>query len=126
MSWIGRFANLFRREWIDRELAEELASHLEEAAERGRSTAEARKAFGAMLRHHRPRARCGSTRRRCCGSRQTFAGGQRVPGSRRAAGAGMGSLGMIIQAAIYPISPAPPQIVTAIQRMRTSVTSTSK
>jgi putative ABC transport system permease protein len=51
MSWIRRFINLFRRSRLDWELEEELASHIEEAIERGRSTDEARRAFGAILRH---------------------------------------------------------------------------
>jgi len=51
MSWVGRFANLFRRGGLDRELEEELASHIEEAIERGRSPEEARRAFGGVLRH---------------------------------------------------------------------------
>jgi putative ABC transport system permease protein len=51
MSWIKRFTNLFRQEQLDRELDLELASHVAEAIERGRSAGEARRAFGAMLRH---------------------------------------------------------------------------
>ena len=51
MSWVNRFANLFRREELYRELDEELASHMEEAVERGRSAAEAQRALGnALLR----------------------------------------------------------------------------
>jgi predicted permease len=51
MSWVGRFTNLFRKDRLDRELEEELALHLEEAAEHGRSAEEVRRAFGATLRH---------------------------------------------------------------------------
>lgn len=51
MSWIGRFANLFRRNQLDNELDEELASHWEEALERGRSAHDVRRAFGPALRH---------------------------------------------------------------------------
>ncbi len=49
MSWIRQFTNLFRRDRLDREIAEELASHVEEAVEQGRSAEEARKAFGNVL-----------------------------------------------------------------------------
>ena len=51
MSWMRRFSNLFRQGRLHDEIEEELASHLEEAMELGRSAAEARKAFGGMLRH---------------------------------------------------------------------------
>src|SRR5690349_25104798 len=51
MAWIGRFANMFRRERLDRELDEELASHIEEAIESGRQAEEARRAFGGTLRY---------------------------------------------------------------------------
>ncbi len=56
MSWLGRFTNLFRRDRLDRELEEELAAHIEEALEHGRSAEEARRAFGATL-HHRETSR---------------------------------------------------------------------
>ncbi|HXR77442.1 MAG TPA: ADOP family duplicated permease [Bryobacteraceae bacterium] len=49
MSWIGRFTNLFRRDRLHEEIAEELASHIAEAVERGRSAGEVRKAFGNEL-----------------------------------------------------------------------------
>ena len=52
MSWITRLGNVFRRERIDREIDEELASHLEEAMEHGRSAEEACRALGGMLHHH--------------------------------------------------------------------------
>jgi putative ABC transport system permease protein len=51
MSWIRRVGNVFRRERLNRELDEELASHIEEAIEQGRSPEEARRALGGMLRH---------------------------------------------------------------------------
>jgi predicted permease len=51
MSWFTRIANVFRREGIDREIDEELASHLEEALERGRTSEEARRALGGAVRH---------------------------------------------------------------------------
>ena len=51
MAWIGRFANLFRRGRLDRELDEELASHIEEAIALGRAAKEARRAFGGPLRY---------------------------------------------------------------------------
>ncbi len=50
MSWMRRFANLFRQQRLNQELEEELASHVEEAMERGRSAAQARQAFGSALR----------------------------------------------------------------------------
>ncbi|MGO9257616.1 MAG: ADOP family duplicated permease [Bryobacteraceae bacterium] len=50
MSWVKRFANLFRQERIDHEIAEELDAHLQEAIERGRPAEEARRAFGGALR----------------------------------------------------------------------------
>jgi hypothetical protein len=45
MSWTTRFANLFRQRRLNHELEEELASHVAEAMERGRSAAEARQAL---------------------------------------------------------------------------------
>jgi predicted permease len=51
MSWSRRFANLFRQRRLNDELDEELASHIEEAVERGRSAAEARRALGIALNH---------------------------------------------------------------------------
>ncbi len=51
MSWIGRFVNIFRQRRISGEIEEELAAHIEEAIERGRSAAEVRKAFGGALQH---------------------------------------------------------------------------
>lgn len=49
MFWIRRLFNLFRRTRIEEQIDEELASHIEEAIERGRSAAEAKKAFGGEL-----------------------------------------------------------------------------
>ncbi|HTX33884.1 MAG TPA: ADOP family duplicated permease [Bryobacteraceae bacterium] len=51
MSWIRRFANLFRQDALDREIAEELQSHLAEAIERGRPAAQAERALGSALRY---------------------------------------------------------------------------
>jgi putative ABC transport system permease protein len=51
MSQWSRFVNVFRRRRVTREIDAELASHLEEAAERGRDPEEARRAFGSSLRH---------------------------------------------------------------------------
>lgn len=51
MSWVRRFGSVFRRAALNREIEEELASHIEEAVESGRSVEEARKAFGSRLRH---------------------------------------------------------------------------
>src|SRR5271157_108369 len=56
MSWMNRFANLFRRGKLEREIEEELASHVEEAVERGRSATEARRALGPAL-HYREQSR---------------------------------------------------------------------
>lgn len=50
MSWWTRAANLFRSERLNREIDEELASHLEEAVARGRDPREARTALGSPLR----------------------------------------------------------------------------
>ncbi len=56
MSWATRFTNLFRQRRLNGEIDEELASHIEEALERGRSAEESRKAFGSAL-HHREQIR---------------------------------------------------------------------
>jgi predicted permease len=50
MSLLNRIVNVFRGERLNRELDEELQSHLEEATELGRSAEEARLAFGSALR----------------------------------------------------------------------------
>ena len=52
MSLWSRIANVFRSERLNREIEEEYASHLEEAALAGRDPAEARKALGSSLRRH--------------------------------------------------------------------------
>ncbi len=49
MLWLERLCNLLRRRRLDRDLAEEMASHLDEAVARGRSPVEARRAFGNEL-----------------------------------------------------------------------------
>jgi predicted permease len=50
MSWLSRLANVFRPQRLNREIDEELAAHLEEAADRGRDPLEARRALGSSLR----------------------------------------------------------------------------
>jgi predicted permease len=50
MSLWSRLANVFRGDRLNREIDEELQSHIEEAIEEGRDPAEARKAFGSPLR----------------------------------------------------------------------------
>ena len=52
----SRIANVFRSEHIDREIDEELQSHLDEAIEQGRDPDEARRAFGRAL-HQREASR---------------------------------------------------------------------
>jgi putative ABC transport system permease protein len=49
MSLWSRIANLFRGDGLSREIDEELQSHIEEAIERGRDPAEARRTFGSTL-----------------------------------------------------------------------------
>ncbi len=51
MSIFSRFANVFRGERLSRDIDEELAAHLEEAAAHGRDAAEACRALGSPLRH---------------------------------------------------------------------------
>ena len=51
MSILRRVANLFRTKQLNREIDEELQSHLEEAFARGRDPEEARRALGSLLRH---------------------------------------------------------------------------
>src|SRR5262245_24075230 len=46
----SRIINVFRSDRVSREIDEEFASHIEEAAGRGRDPAEARRAFGSALR----------------------------------------------------------------------------
>lgn len=50
MSLWSRFYNAVRTRRLDREIDEELESHLAEAVERGRDPEEARRAFGSRLR----------------------------------------------------------------------------
>src|SRR5579871_4015120 len=50
MSLWTRLANSFRGDRVNRDIDEELASHLEEAAAHGRDPAEARRALGSPLR----------------------------------------------------------------------------
>ncbi len=51
MSLRSRLVNVFRGNHLNREIDEELESHIEEAISRGRDPGEARKAFGSALRH---------------------------------------------------------------------------
>jgi predicted permease len=51
MSLWSRIANVFRGDRLNREIDEELESHVEAAIEQGRDPGEARRAFGSMLRH---------------------------------------------------------------------------
>jgi predicted permease len=51
MSWWSRIANVVRSDSLNREIDEELESHIAEAIGRGRDPAEARRAFGSALRH---------------------------------------------------------------------------
>jgi predicted permease len=50
MSMWSRIANVFRGDRLNREIDEELESHILEAIEEGRDPAEARRAFGSALR----------------------------------------------------------------------------
>ncbi|HEV2499307.1 MAG TPA: ABC transporter permease [Terriglobia bacterium] len=50
MSLWSRITNVFHGDRLSREIDEELQSHVEEAIERGRDRAEARRAFGSTLR----------------------------------------------------------------------------
>ncbi len=50
MSWWSRIANVFRSDRLSREIDEEMESHIHEAIQQGRDTAEARRAFGSALR----------------------------------------------------------------------------
>jgi predicted permease len=51
MSLWSRFANLVRADRLDREIEEELRSHLDQAVEEGRDPDEVSKSFGSLLRH---------------------------------------------------------------------------
>ncbi|MEM9405113.1 MAG: ABC transporter permease [Acidobacteriota bacterium] len=50
MGWITRLQRTLRSRRLERDLDEELRSHLEEACERGRDPEEVRRAFGSALR----------------------------------------------------------------------------
>ena len=47
----SRIRNVFRGDHLNREIDEELESHIQEAIEQGRDPVEARRAFGSALRH---------------------------------------------------------------------------
>jgi predicted permease len=51
MSLWSRIANVFRSDRLNREIDEELESHIQVAIEHGRDPAEVRRAFGSTLRH---------------------------------------------------------------------------
>lgn len=51
MSILSRFINIFRTERLNREIEEELRTHLQEAIEDGRDPEEVKAAFGSLLRH---------------------------------------------------------------------------
>ena len=51
MSLWSRIANVFRGDRLNREIDEELESHIREAIEHGRDPAAARRALGSALRH---------------------------------------------------------------------------
>src|SRR5579872_5230449 len=50
MSLLSRIANIFRSDRVNREIDEELQSHIAEAIEHGRDPAEARRSFGSPMR----------------------------------------------------------------------------
>ncbi|PYU03511.1 MAG: multidrug ABC transporter substrate-binding protein [Acidobacteria bacterium] len=51
MALWSRIRNVFRGDHLNREIDEELESHIQEAIEQGRDPLEARRAFGSALRH---------------------------------------------------------------------------
>jgi hypothetical protein len=51
MSFWSRMANVFRGDRLSREIDEELQRHIADAIEQGRDPAEARRAFGSVLRN---------------------------------------------------------------------------
>jgi putative ABC transport system permease protein len=51
MSLLSRIGNVLRGDRLNREIDEELESHIAEAIDKGRDRAEARRAFGSALRH---------------------------------------------------------------------------
>src|SRR5262245_13934855 len=52
MSLLSRFVNVLRSRKVDRDIEEELQSHLEEAYSEGRDPVEANRSFGSSLRTH--------------------------------------------------------------------------
>jgi hypothetical protein len=56
MSLWSRIANVFRGDRLNRDIEEELQSHIAEAITEGRDPGEARRAFGSVL-SHRERSR---------------------------------------------------------------------
>ena len=50
MSLLSRIFNVFRQDYLTRDIDEELAAHIEEAVESGRDPAEVRRSFGSLLR----------------------------------------------------------------------------
>ncbi len=77
MSLWSRIANVFRGDRVNREIDEELESHIAEAIEQGREPAEARRAFGSVLRNRRrePRRTPGRLARFAARRRACLAGG---------------------------------------------------
>jgi predicted permease len=51
MAWWSRIRNVFRSDRVNREIDEELQSHLDEAVHAGRDPGEVRRAFGPALRY---------------------------------------------------------------------------
>src|SRR5262249_12621161 len=51
MSLLSRLSNVFRQQRLNRELDEEMDSHIADAIEAGRDPAAARRAFGSTLRY---------------------------------------------------------------------------
>jgi len=51
MALWSRIRNVFRGDHLNREIDEELESHIQEAIEQGRDPVDARRAFGSALRH---------------------------------------------------------------------------
>jgi hypothetical protein len=56
MALWWRITRAFRRNRVDREIEEEIQSHIAEAIAGGRAPAEVRRAFGSAL-HHREKSR---------------------------------------------------------------------
>jgi len=49
MSFLSKIRNVFERDRMSRDIAEEMRAHLDEAVEQGRSAEEARRAFGSQV-----------------------------------------------------------------------------